>query len=147
MNRGRAEVPRAERVWRPRGAKLSQQGFSLLEVVVAFAILALTLGVLMQIFSRAMNTTALGGTYSRAATLAEARLNLVGLDIPLETGTHSGDPEDGFDWQVSIEEYVLEDAMWEIELQPFLVTSVVSWDTAEGTREISLSSLRLGAAP
>jgi len=132
---------------RTKGAKVSQGGFSLLEVVVAFAILALSLGVLMQIFSRAMNTTALSGTYSRAATLAEARLNLVGLEIPLELGVHSGDPEDGFAWQVSIEDYYPEELTWEVELQPYLVTSIVSWDSAEGTRQVSLTSLRLGAVP
>jgi general secretion pathway protein I len=121
-----------------------ERGFSLLEVVVAFAILALTLGVLMQIFSHAMNTTALSGTYSRAATLAEARLNTVGLEIPLEPGSHSGDGEDGLQWLVVIEDYELSDVPWEPTLLPYLVTSVVSWETARGSRQVSLSTLRLG---
>ena len=64
-----------------QGASGRQAGFSLLEVLVAFAILALSLGVLLQIFSRAMSTTAVSGSYSRAAAMAEARLAEVGVTI------------------------------------------------------------------
>lgn len=120
-----------------------QAGFSLLEVVVAFAILALSLGLLMRIFSQALNTTALSGTYSRAATLAEARLNSVGVDIPLEPGNHSGEPVDGLSWEVSIEPYEFGDVRWEPVLESFLVTADVSWDDARGRRQVALSTLRL----
>ena len=124
-----------------------QRGFSLLEVLVAFAILSLTLGVLMQIFSRALTTTALSGVYSRASTLAEAQLNAVGLDIPLAPGTHTGDSEDGLIWQVTIDPHEFEEVTFEAPVEPYLVTSVVSWETAEGTRRVTLATLRLGEAP
>jgi len=129
-----------------RGGIGRQGGFSLLEVVVAFAILALTLGVLMQIFSRALNTTALSGEYSRAATLAEARLNAVGIDIPLEAGSYTGDPEAGMSWQVFIEPYAPGDVSWEQTLDAFRVTAVASWGEGgdESRREVRLSTLRLG---
>lgn len=122
-----------------------QSGFSLLEVLVAFTILALSLGVLMQIFSQALNTTALSGTYGRAAALAEAGLGLVGLDIPLEPGLLSGEAEDGLQWRIQVVEMVLGDLVaWEAPLPAFLVTSEVAWETGRGTRSISLSTLRLG---
>lgn len=96
--------------------------------MVAFAILALSLGLLLQIFSRALHTTALSGDYSRAATLAQARLNAVGVDIPLELGSYGGDAPDDFFWQVSITPYEFGDSAWEPPLDAFLVTSVVSWN-------------------
>jgi len=112
--------------------------------VVAFAILALSLGLLIQIFSRALHTTALSGDYSRAATLAQARLNAVGIDIPLEPGSHGGDAQDDFSWQVSIAPYEFSDPAWEPPLDAFLVTSVVSWNgKGDKQRRISLTSLRL----
>ncbi len=128
-----------------------QRGFSLLEVLVAFAILALSLGVLMQIFSRAMNTTALSGSYSRAVALAEAKLNSVGADIPLEAGVHSGEPEDGMDWIVNIEPYRLQDPAqsWLDETppaQPYLITAVASWPSTAGARRVVLRTVRLGEA-
>ena len=135
------------RLHRIRAARrrTGQRGFSLLEVLVAFAILALSLGVLMQIFSRAMSTTATSATYSRAVTLAEAKLNEVGAVIPLEEGVHTGEPEDGMDWIVHIEPYPMGDALdFELPRQPYRVTAVASWPTLGGTRRVALRSLRLG---
>lgn len=124
----------------------TQHGFSLLEVLVAFAILALSLGVLMQIFSRALGTTALSETYSRAATLAEAKLNSVGLNIPLEEGVHSGEPEDGMDWVLSIEPYQPSGWVGENPARPaYRITAVASWPSTSGSRQVTLSSIRLGS--
>lgn len=139
-----ASPPGPRQRQRPRLAA-SQRGFSLLEVLVAFAILALSLGVLMQIFSRALSTTGLNETYSRAAALAESKLGTVGINIPLEEGVHSGDPEDGMDWIVFIEPYQL--TGWLAEnpsRQPYQVTAVASWPSATGTRRVALRSIRLG---
>jgi len=125
----------------------AERGFSLLEVLVAFAILALTLGVLLQIFSRAMNTTVLSEDYSRAVALAEAKLAGVGADIPLQPGVQSGDPVDGMDWIVNIEPY--QPAGWLGEnppFQPYLITAVASWPSVTGAHRVVLRSLRLGEA-
>lgn len=124
-----------------------QGGFSLLEVVVAFTVLALVLGVLIQIFSQAMATTALGGTYARAAALASSRLAAVGVEIPEEPGSYTGEPEDGLDWRVEIvpfESVELAELDWEPPFQPLAVTALVSWEDARGRRELRLSTLRLG---
>ena len=130
-----------------RGPMRQQAGFSLLEVLVAFAILALSLGVLLQIFSQALNTTSLGEHYSRAVALAEAKLAAVGLDVPLEAGEYGGEPEDGMDWIIAIEPYQPQDWLAEDPpLQPYRVTVVVSWPGLRGTRRVNLSTLRLGEA-
>jgi general secretion pathway protein I len=127
------------------GCAHRQRGFSLLEVLVAFAILALSLGVLLQIFSRAMTTTAVGETYSRAVTLAEAKLNSVGGDIPLEAGVYAGEPEDGMDWTVNVEPFQPEGWLGEDpSLQPYRITAVASWPSFSGTRRVVLRSIRLG---
>jgi general secretion pathway protein I len=149
MTIGECNATGARRRRRPHGAPRTahSKGFSLLEVLVAFAILAISLGVLLQIFQRALTTTAVSGDYSRIVALAEAKLASVGADIPLEEGVHSGEPEDGMDWIISIEAYVPEGWLGEDPAQrqqPYLVTAVASLPTHAGARQVTLRSLRLG---
>lgn len=125
----------------------AERGFSLLEVLVAFTILALSLGVLMQVFSQALNAATLSGTYGRATALAEAGMDLVGIDIPLEPGLQSGETEDGLQWRVQVTEVpVAELISGEPPLPAYLVSSEVAWESVRGVRRVSLATLRLGDA-
>ncbi|WP_295430254.1 prepilin-type N-terminal cleavage/methylation domain-containing protein [uncultured Thiodictyon sp.] len=128
-----------------------QAGFSLLEVLVAFAILAVSLGVLMQIFSRATITTITTAQYSRAAALAQARLAAVGSAIPLKEGPVSGDPEDGFAWQIGIVPVELGETPTASGLSDvvpavtaYRVTVTALWQEGARVRRLTLSTLRLG---
>lgn len=128
-----------------------QSGFSLLEVLVAFAILAISLGVLLQIFSRASVSTAASAQYSRAASLVEARLDAVGSAIPLEPGSVSGEPEDGIAWQLTIMPAELglesEGAGFlgaDPAVTPYRVTVTALWNDGGRVRRLTISSLRLG---
>lgn len=130
----------------PSPMQRQQAGFSLLEVLVAFAILATSLGVLMQIFSMAADTTVVSSQYSRASSLAESKLNLVGTeDIPLEEGTYSGDPEGGIGWEVTVQVATLGDEFFlDPPATPYLVNATALWQTGNQVRSITLSTLRLG---
>jgi general secretion pathway protein I len=136
-------VTRPSRRFRP------QAGFSLLEVLVAFAILAVSLGVLMQIFSRATLTTVVAAQYSRAAALAQARLAAVGTAIPLQAGATSGEPEAGLAWELGIVPVQLNEEVpgpmaEEPPVTPYRVTVTVLWQDGRRVRRLTLSTLRLG---
>lgn len=126
-----------------------QAGFSLLEVLVAFTILALSLGVLLQIFSRAMTTTAIGEGYDRAAALAELKLRQVGYEIPLEPGVHEGETDDGLAWTIRIvPDWGVEDPFGEAPWTLYRVVVDVLWrDGGAGVRRLTLPTLRLGGPP
>ncbi|MBK1722103.1 type IV pilus modification PilV family protein [Thiocystis violacea] len=122
-----------------------ERGFSLLEVLVAFAILAISLGVMMQIFSRATITTIASAQYSQAATLAESVLNEVGGDLPLEEGSSSGETPSGFQWELTIQAVDVSDQYFtEPPATPYRVISTVLWHDAGRARSLSLQTLRLG---
>ena len=46
--------------------KNKQQGFSLLEILIAFSILALSLGILLKIFAAGVNTAMIAENYTAA---------------------------------------------------------------------------------
>ena len=123
----------------------SQRGFSLLEVLVAFAILAVSLGVLLGIFSRATSATIASAQYSQAATLAESLLNLVGHEIPLEEGTVSGETESGFSWELTLFELDLSDEFPTStpSVTVYRINATVLWFDAGRPRRLMLATLKL----
>ena len=88
-----------------RPVRRASAGFSLIEVLVAFTLFAVAMGVLMQIFSRGVNGASLADRYARATMYAESRLAAVGVEEALKEGVTSGRFDDDFSWQVTIRPY------------------------------------------
>jgi general secretion pathway protein I len=126
----------------------NQRGFTLVEVLAAFMILALSLTVLLRIFSGGLRSVDLAEDYTQAVMVAEQQLASVGIGEPLEAGETEGDWDERFHWQRSIESY----HPWEPEensdvpVTAFRVIIRVDWEHAGKPRRISLSSLRLQPA-
>ena len=144
-------MTKTHRIASPRTA---QGGFSLLEVLVAFSILALSLGVLMQIFSSAMRNAMLSQQYSNAALLAQSTLSAVGIEEPLQEGQSAGEWDNGMRWQLLITPYEepLEEGgdpprglrtRQQAVIDGFQVRVAVSWDDGDKRRRVELESLRI----
>ena len=126
-----------------------ERGFTLIEVLVAFVILGLSLTVLLRIFSGGLRNVEVSGEYARAVLVAEAQLAAAGVSEPLEIGETWGEWDERFRWRRRIEPYVPQDAETP---QPEAVTAYqitveVDWDNGAQRRRISLSSLRVRTAP
>lgn len=125
----------------------TQRGFSLLEVLVAFTILSLTLGVLLQLFGTGLRNTALSEDYSRAVLYAESLLAGVGMEEPLEAGNRGGELTPPFNWRLQIQPFTeegLDTARLEaINIKPYFVTVEVFWQRGERTRSVVLDTLRV----
>ncbi len=80
-------------------------GFSLLEILVAFTLLAIVMAILMRIFSGGVNNADIADRYAKAAMLAESRLASVGVEETLTEGDTSGQFDDDFAWQLSVRLY------------------------------------------
>lgn len=83
----------------------SASGFTLLEVMVAVAIMGLALVVILQLFSIGLKTAYIDGQYSYAIFLAKAKMGELLIDKDLEEGSDSGTFENGYDWAYTIEPF------------------------------------------
>lgn len=123
-----------------------QAGFSLLEVLVAFSIFALSLGVIFQIYSTGARSTALSDEYTRAVIIAQSKLASIGLDETHDIGEYSGAENDKYQWITRIGEVADDD---DIDLETNFrmlkreVEVEVSWDSLGKTRSIKLNTIKL----
>ena len=103
--------------WRSsdRHAKRRQRGFSLLEILVAFSILALSLGVLMQIFSGSLRNADVTRDQAQAVALAQSLLASAGVETTLAPGESAGVLDDKFRWLLRVSPFVQEPRPGETE--------------------------------
>jgi general secretion pathway protein I len=88
-----------------RRARLRRRvdGFSLLEVLAAFVILALVATSLFQLFSGALGNAAAAEAYSRALLIAESRLAAAAGARPLVEVVERGDDDEGrIHWEARV---------------------------------------------
>lgn len=153
LTTGIAEANASKHPANRRSTLQNAKGFSLLEILVALTLLALAMGVLMQIFSRGVNSAALADRYAKATMYAESKLATVGVEQELKETAAAGKFDDDFSWGLVVRPYqdpnpkepsvidyekLMPTQLYEIELK---VTF-----TADDQRErvVNLSTLRLG---
>lgn len=77
-------------------------GFTLIELVAAFVIFAIGFGVLLQILSTCLHTTAQAADYTRAALWAQSLLDVQGVGEPLKDGDFNGSFDDKYRWRLQV---------------------------------------------
>lgn len=83
-------------------ARRSRAGFSLIEALVALAVLAAVGGSATALFGLAGERDARATARLRAVLAAESLLARVGLDIPARTGRRRGRLDDGATWEILV---------------------------------------------
>jgi general secretion pathway protein I len=129
-----------------------QCGFSLLEVLAAFVILALVGTQLFRLFSGALGNATLADEYSRATLYAESRLAAIGVEAPLKEGSIQGNSDDGrYAWTAVVSPYVapgstpdLDSAATSMAVRLWNLAVTVTWPGTPGNeRSIALSTVRI----
>ena len=125
--------------------KRSCRGFSLLEVLVAFTILAMLLAALFQVFSAGLHAARSGDRYTRATVIAQSQIAALGVESPLQEGITSGTTDDDYHWRVTVRVYADEQLPETgLTLQPLAVDVEVFWEEGGAPRTVTLTSMLLG---
>ena len=127
--------------------KRSCRGFSLLEVLVAFTILAMLLAALFQVFSAGLRAAHSGDRYTRATVIAQSQLAALGIERALQVGVTSGTAGDEYHWRVTVRAYN-DDQLPEtgLVLQPLAIDVEVFWEEGGAPRTVTLTSMLLGSS-
>jgi general secretion pathway protein I len=125
------------------------RGFALLEVLVAFAIAALSLAVLYQAASTGSGAAETAGYYQEALSRAKSHMAALGRDTPVAEGEREGNDGGPFHWRITIAPTATAEPNPAAppttdRLVLYSVEVAVSWKTGGRTREVALHSQRLG---
>ena len=122
----------------------SQSGFSLLEVLVAFSITAVALGVLYQIYAKGSTAAILAGEYAEALSIAESKLAGAAVNSALSGFHFRARSQDKYDWEILAEDYGADykvaNSSW--TYSPALVSVGVSWHSQGKLRRVHLQTLK-----
>jgi len=140
---------------RPRAlpGQLRSRGFSLLEVLTAFVILALVATALFRLFSASLNNASAAEEWSRALLVAESRLEMAASAQPLRVLDENGVDESGrIRWSSRVVTFAPPDVDQELErasenlgMRLYRISVEVSFDGTDGrARNFSLATMRLG---
>ena len=123
-----------------------QNGFTLLEVLVAIMILGLSLGALLQQFALASRSGAASYDATRATMHAREKLEELKLRRQLGEGVQSGSFDDGFEWETRVQFYnydEIEDAVFEtMGYETYLLSAVATWRYGNRAKQVELETLR-----
>ena len=128
-----------------RQLDVRQSGYTLVEVLVAFVILALALTVLLRIFSGGLRNVSVSSDYATATLIAESRLAAAGIDVPLRPGESSGSEGERFQWTVTVQDYEPWPGYRSAAngIDAYRVGVTVEWPHGDNTRSVALSTIRL----
>ena len=117
---------------KPQGFAAGRNGFTLIELVAAFAIFAIGVSIALSIGANALGMAKRSAEYTRAALHAQSMLDVLGVGEPLEEGGDSGEFDDGYRWELAIteEEPPAADtgAVETIPIELYRIELVVRWD-------------------
>ena len=133
-------------------SRQGSRGFTLLEVMLAFVIFALSFATVLEIMAGSMRSVGRATEDTEVALFAQSLMDLVGTEIPIEEGEYSGTGMDRYEWEMGISLYdsggeTGDEGMGTQELadlsgiELYRVDLYVDWETGRRQREMHFSTI------
>ena len=128
------------------------RGFTLLEVMLAFIIFALSFATVLEIMAGTIRSVGRASEDTEVALMAQSLMDLVGTEIPIEEGEYSGTGMDRYQWEMGITLYDTggqtgDEGMSTQELadlsgiELYRVDLYVDWEAGRRQRELHFSTI------
>jgi general secretion pathway protein I len=125
-----------------------ERGFTLLEVLIAFVIAALALGVMFNVAIDAMKSTTTAQRYAEAVARARSHLAMATAGGTLMPGDWSGDDGGGFNWHIHVvpvsEAAARRTGGPAVPLVLYAVSVWITWTDDDQTRQVRLDTEQIG---
>jgi prepilin-type N-terminal cleavage/methylation domain-containing protein len=128
--------------FRKRNICNSREGFTLLEVIVAIAILGIAVAVVMQLFSADLRAISTSGDYVAVATRAEAEMRNVLDDKNLQEASFSETTSDGYRIDVSVAQ-ALKERTENLQVKLLRIDLTVHWIKGTKEKSLTLSTMKI----
>ena len=127
--------------------KPNNDGFSLLEVIVALAIMAMGFVTVLQLFSGSIRSVSLSEQYLKGTTLAHSKLGELEVNNYSVTEYEGIFPDEkNYRWQLQVSPHTSPLNSKENNIQLSEVTLNVLWEEAGKTRDIEINTLKVDGA-
>jgi general secretion pathway protein I len=126
---------------------LTTPGFTLIETVIALAILGIGLTVIIELFSGGLRLARTSEEYTKAMNFARMKLEEIISQQKIEEGTDEGEYDDTYRWQVSMKKMDLlpveKDSDFKPPVELFQVKVDILWKSGSKERSATIESYKV----
>lgn len=119
------------------------EGMTLIEVLVAFVILSMTMTVILRINSTTLRNHQVSAHYLKAVQIAQSRLEQMAAEVQESNYSQQGVDEETYRWSYLRQPFSAwtEEKLFAVPLSPIEEKITLAWDAPGGERQVTFTRI------